>query len=157
MTTAKIKQSHSKKKLLMLAGACGILEVIVIMVSVSLAILYSPGFNLTQNWVSDLTGVGYTYFENVARPVVSSPVTEILARSGFIIGGILGIVFSFGLFYDDDAPSHRLGGGVRVTGSSSVLHIRHISRVVWPHTLRGRLCFVLNGPYRYTPYRGCIQ
>ncbi len=119
MTTAKIEPPRSKKKLLMLAGACGILEVIVIMVSVSLAILYSPGFDLAQNWVSDLTGMGYTYFENVARPVISSPVTEILARSGFIIGGILGIVFSFGLFYDDDTPSHRLGAVFVLLGAAA--------------------------------------
>ena len=104
----------------MLAGACGILTVIVALICISLAISYSPDFSLVQNWVSDLTGMSYSNFESVSRPLVSSPVTEILVRSGFIISGILAIVFSIGLFYDDDAPSHRLGAVFAVVGSGAL-------------------------------------
>jgi hypothetical membrane protein len=104
----------------MLAGASGILAPLVAMVFISIAILYSPGFSLTQNWLADLTGMGHEYVFNVARPLVSSPTTEILTRSGFIIAGILGIVFSLGLFYDDDAPSHRLGAVFVALGSAAL-------------------------------------
>lgn len=104
----------------MLAGACGIATIIVLLISISLAISYSSGFSLTQNWLSDLTGMGYTHFEEVSRPVVSSPITEILSRSGFILTGILGIIFSTGLFYDDDAPSHRLGAAFTVLGAGAL-------------------------------------
>lgn len=80
MTTAKIEPLHSKKKLLILAGVCGILLPIVGWSLMSLAIFYSPGpFSLTQNWLSDLTGMGYESFMNVSRPSVNSPTTEILS------------------------------------------------------------------------------
>lgn len=36
-----------------------------------------------------------------------------------IISGVLGIVFSIGLFYDDDAPSHRLGAVFEVLGTGA--------------------------------------
>jgi hypothetical membrane protein len=120
VASTKIEPSHPKKKLLMLAGVCGIVGVIVSLVFISLAISYSPGFSLTQNWLADLTGMSYASFLNVSRPVVNSPTTEILLRSGFIIGGILSIVFSLGLFYDDDAPSHRLGAVFAVLGSGAL-------------------------------------
>ncbi len=121
MTSTKIKPPHSKKKLLMLAGVCGILTPIVAWSLISLAILYSPGnFDLTQNWLSDLTGMGYASFLNVSRPLVSSPTTEILSRSGLIIAGILAIVFSIGLFNDDGVPSYRLGAVFGVLGSGAL-------------------------------------
>lgn len=117
MTTAKIKPSHSKKKLLLLAGASGILTPLVVWSLLALAIYYSPGrFDLAQNWLNDLSGMGYASFLNVSRPLVSSPTTVVLYRSGHIIGGILGIVFSIGLFYDDGAASHRLGAVFGVLG-----------------------------------------
>ena len=120
MTSAKIEPSHSKKKLSIIAGACGILTPIVVWSLTALAIFYSPGhFDLTQNWLSDLSGMGYASFLSVSRPLVSSPTTEILSRSGFIIGGLLGIAFSIGLFYDDDAPSHRLGAVFAVLGAGA--------------------------------------
>lgn len=116
MTTTKIEPSHPKKKLLLLAGVCGIVSVIASLVFSSLAISHSPSFSLTQNWLSDLTGMSYASFFNVSRPVVNSPTTELLIRSGLIIGGIFGIIFAIGLFYDDDAPSHRLGAVFALLG-----------------------------------------
>jgi len=80
---------------------------------------YSPSFSLTQNWLSDLGGMSYASFFNVSRPVVNSPTTEILMRSQFIITGILTIVFSLGLFFDDDTPSHRLGAVLAILGAGA--------------------------------------
>ncbi len=118
MASTKIESSRLKKKFLRISGACGILAPIVALSLITLAILYSPGpFSLTQNWISDLTGMGYESFLNVSRPLVSSPTTEILSRSGLIIGGILAIVFSIGLFNDGDVPSYRLGAVFGVLGS----------------------------------------
>lgn len=64
---------------------------------------------LTQNWLSILTGTGYASFLNVSRAWVSSPTIEILSRSRLVIAGILGIVFSIGIFNGDGVSSHRLG------------------------------------------------
>jgi hypothetical protein len=121
MTSAKIEPAHSKKKLLLLAGVCGILSPIVAWSLISLAILYSPvNFDFTQNWLADLGGMGYASFLNVSRPIVNSPTTEVLYLSGLIIAGILAIVFSIGLFYDDRAPSHRLGAVLALLGSGAL-------------------------------------
>lgn len=105
----------------MLAGVCGILTPIVAWSLISLAIVSSLGtFSLTQNWLSDLTGTGYASFMNVSRPLVSSPTTEILSRSGLVIAGILGVIFSLGLLYDNDAPSHRAGAVFAVLGTGAL-------------------------------------
>ena len=120
MASTKIEPPHSKKKLLTLAGVCGILTPVVTWSLVSLAIFYSPGpFSLTQNWLSDLTGMGYMSFLNVSRPLASSPTTAILSRSGHIVGGLLGIVFSIGLLHEDSVPSHRLGAVFAVLGAGA--------------------------------------
>lgn len=108
MTSVKMEPTRSK--MLKLAGASGIVAIMALVVSTYLAVLYSPGaFNLTQNWVSDLSGMGYQYFLNVPRPIVNSFTTEVLQRSGWAIGGALIIIFSLGLYYDEDTPSYRLG------------------------------------------------
>ncbi len=104
----------------MIAGVCGILAVIVHWPLMALAILYSSGFDLAQNWLGDLTGLSYEGFLNVSRPLVSSPTTEVLWRSGFIIPGILAIVFAIGLYYDGTTPSHRLGAVFGVLGSGAL-------------------------------------
>jgi len=125
VTTAKIEPSRSKKKLLLISGACGILIPLVVLGFEALAIYYSPGhFDLTQNWLNDLTGLGYASFLNVSRPLVSSPTTEVLYRSGHIIGGILAIVFSIGLYIDlytdNKMPSYSLGAVFGVLGSGAL-------------------------------------
>jgi len=67
MTSTKIEPSRSKKKLLIIAGVCGILAPIVDWSLQALAILNSPGnFDVTQNWLGDLTGLGYASFLNVS-------------------------------------------------------------------------------------------
>ncbi len=99
---------------------CGIVAPIVSLSLFTLAILYSPGhFDLTQNWLGDLTGLSYSSFLNVSRPLVSSPTTLVLSQSGHLIPGILAIVFSIGLYYDDDTPSHRVGVVFAILGSGA--------------------------------------
>jgi hypothetical membrane protein len=132
----------------MLAGACGILTVIVAMVCISLAISLSPEFSLAQNWVSDLTGLGYSNFENVPRPVVNSPVTEILTRSGFIIGGILAIVFSTGfyidLYTDNEMLSYRLGAVFGVLGAGALSAVGIFPEpIAVPHIVASYAFFLL--------------
>ncbi len=108
----------------MIAGVCGILTLFVVFGTTALEIYYSPGhFDFTQNWLGDFTGQSYSSFMNVSRPLVSSPTTEILFRSGHITTGILAIVFSIGLFYDDDTPSHRVGAVFAVLGSGAATAI----------------------------------
>jgi hypothetical protein len=87
----------------------------------ALAIYYSPGhFDFAQNWLADLTGNSYSSFLNVSRPLVSSPTTEVLFHIAHITAGILAIVFSIGLFYDDDTPSHRVGAVFGVLGAGAL-------------------------------------
>ena len=116
--------------------------------------LFASKFSFTQNWVSDLTGMGYSNFENVSRPIVSSPVTEILVRSGLIISGILAIVFSIGLFYDDDAPSHRLGAVFGVVGSGALCASGIFPAPAGVIHLVARYVTVHTGCYRRIPHRG---
>jgi hypothetical membrane protein len=121
VTTAKLEPSHSKKRLLIIAGVCGILCPIVLTILTTFALFYAPvAFSLTQNWPCDLTGMGYMYFWDVSRPVVASSITEILSRSSYIVGGILAIIFSIGLFYDDATPSHRLGAVFALVGAGAI-------------------------------------
>lgn len=125
MTTVKIEPSHSKKRLLIIAGTCGILAPLIVWSLTALAIYYSPGrFDVAQNWLNDLSGMGYTSFMNVSRPLVSSPTTELLYQSGHIIGGILAIIFSIGLYIDhytdDKMPSYGLGAVFGVIGSGAL-------------------------------------
>jgi hypothetical membrane protein len=63
--------------------------------------------------------MGYASFMNVSRPLVSSSTTEILYRSAHVIGGVLGIIFTVGLFYDNDALSHRMGAVFGVLGTAA--------------------------------------
>ena len=117
----KSESTRSKKRILTLAGACGILVPVVLGIMLLLAIRYSPEkFSWTQNWMCDLTGMSYMYFWDVSRPLVSSSVTEVISRSSYIVGGILGIIFSIGLYIDEDAPSHRLGAVFAMLGAGAL-------------------------------------
>jgi hypothetical protein len=118
------KQLRSKKNLLIIAGVCGILGVVVDWGFQALAIYYSPGhFDLAQNWLGDLAGLSYGGFLNVARLLVSSLTTELLFRSGLIIGGILHIAFLIGFYYDGATPSYRLGAVFGVLASGAYVAI----------------------------------
>jgi hypothetical membrane protein len=121
VATKSSETTHSKKRILVLAGACGILAPVILAVMQLLAIQYSPvSFSWTQNWLCDLTGMSYMYFWDVSRPLVSSSLTEILSRSSYIVGGIFSIIFATGLYIDEDAPSHHLGAVFAVLGAGAL-------------------------------------
>ena len=113
-----------KYKRRQVAGVCGILGVIVFLSFVGLAIFYSPGnFSVTQNWISDLGGMGYAAFLNVSRPLVASSTTELLFDSGFAVAGILGIIFSLGLLSDAHSPAYRLGAVCMLVGAAAFVGV----------------------------------
>lgn len=101
--------SFSRRTLLRIAGACGIASVIIATVAESLAIFNAPGFSFTENWLSDLGGLGYAAFLNVPRSSVSSPTTILIGQGGLIVAGLLAIVFALGLLRQADSPACRLG------------------------------------------------
>lgn len=106
------------------AGVCGILAVIVALSFVGLAIFYSPSsFSITQNWISDLGGMGYTAFLNVSRPLVTSSTTALLFDSGFAVAGILGIIFSLGLLSDTHSPAYQLGAVCTLLGAAALVGV----------------------------------
>jgi hypothetical membrane protein len=121
VATTKSESPRSKKRILVLAAVCGILTPVILGVMQLLAIYYAPvSFSWTQNWLCDLTGMGYAYWMNVSRPLVSSSLTEILSRSSYIVGGIFSIIFAIGLYVDEEAPSHRLGAVFAVLGGGAL-------------------------------------
>ncbi|MEE9152300.1 MAG: hypothetical protein V3U20_10790, partial [Thermoplasmata archaeon] len=66
------------------AGICGILSPLIAFTCIGLAILYSPWFSWTDNWLSDLGGFPGE------RPVWSAHgLSSILFNTGLIIAGIL--------------------------------------------------------------------
>ena len=103
------------------AGVCGLLGAIVALSFLVLAIYYSPSsFSITQNWLSDLGGMGYTAFENVSRPSVTSSTTALLFDSGLAAAGILGVIFSLGLLSDAHSPAYRLGAVCTLVGAAAI-------------------------------------
>jgi hypothetical protein len=132
------------------AGVCGLLGAIVALSFVGLAIVYSPGnFSITQNWLSDLGGMGYTAFENVTRPSVTSPTTALLFDSGLAVAGILGIIFSLGLLSDAHSPAYRLGAVCTLLGAAAIAGGWSLARAAWRRTYRCklRLWDILRGSY----------
>lgn len=84
---------NSKKfNLLKAAGICGILAPIIGLSCIGLAILYSPWFSWTDNWLSDLGG-----FPGDEPAWAAHGISSILFNAGLIVAGILGIFFALGL------------------------------------------------------------
>ncbi len=74
------------------AGICGILAPIIGLGCIGLAILYSPWFSWTTNWLSDLGG-----FPGAEPVWAAHGISSILFNAGLIVAGILGIFFAMGL------------------------------------------------------------
>jgi hypothetical membrane protein len=72
--------------LMKIGGLCGIIAPIIALTCIVLAILISPWFSMTDNWLSDLAGPQ-------AVDTASAPIFNI----GLILAGILGIIFSIAL------------------------------------------------------------
>jgi hypothetical membrane protein len=74
------------------AGLCGMLAPLAGLVFVSLAILSSPWFSWTENWISDMGG------SDGERPIWSARGTEsVLLNVGLVVTGTLGTVFALGV------------------------------------------------------------
>jgi len=146
MTSTDIELYSPRKRLLTLAGVCGIASVVVAVIAIMVAVSYSPSFDLTQNWTSDLTGISHEGFLNVARPVVNTATTEIIVRTGWIIAGLLGIVFAMGLYRDNSTPSYRLGAIFAGLGAAAFVGAGLFPEPIYvPHVVATYAVFLL-GP-----------
>ncbi|EMR74486.1 putative membrane protein [Thermoplasmatales archaeon SCGC AB-540-F20] len=76
------KSNPEKNRIMKIAGICGILIPIVVLLCIGLAMSHSPWFRFTKHAFSDLGIEG---------------VSAIFFNSGMILGGILALVFSLGL------------------------------------------------------------
>jgi len=144
MTSTDIEPYRFRKRLLTLAGVCGIASVIIAVTAIMLAVSYAPSFDMTQNWISDLTGTSHAYFLNVSRPIVNTVTTEIIVRTGWIVAGVLAIVFAIGLYYDDSTPSYRLGAIFTGLGAAAFVGIGVFPEpIVVPHLVATYTFFLL--------------
>ncbi len=76
------KSNLEKNRITRIAGICGILIPIVVLLCIGLALSHSPWFRFTEHAFSDLGIEG---------------ISAIFFNSGMILGGILALVFSLGL------------------------------------------------------------
>lgn len=76
------KSNLEKNRIARIAGICGILIPIVVLLCIGLALSHSPWFRFTEHAFSDLGIEG---------------ISAIFFNSGMILGGILALVFSLGL------------------------------------------------------------
>lgn len=75
-----------------LAGICGILAPIVAFSCIGLAVLLSPWFSWTDNWLSDLGG-----FPGDQPIWAAHGISSILFNIGLVTAGVLGIFFALGI------------------------------------------------------------
>jgi len=99
---------------------CGFLFPIVLLLFYMLAISFSPHFDFTENWFSDLGGIipSSTLY---IRPQATTPFVALIYNIGLVISGILGLVFAYGLRKSILVPSGRLGALFFSFGSLSLL------------------------------------
>ncbi|MFZ0010861.1 MAG: DUF998 domain-containing protein [Halobacteriota archaeon] len=144
MTSTDTELYSSRKRLLTLAGVCGIASIVIAVIAIMLAVSYSPSFDLTQNWISDLTGISHEGFLNVSRPVVNTATTEIIVRTGWIIAGVLGIVCATGLYRDNSTPSYRLGAIFAGLGAAAFVGVGLFPEPTYvPHVVASYAVFLL--------------
>jgi hypothetical membrane protein len=67
-----------------IAGFCGIIAPITAFCFIGLAVLLSPWFSWTENWLSDLGGF-------------SGGISSVIFNMGLIIAGFLGVIFTLGI------------------------------------------------------------
>jgi hypothetical membrane protein len=76
--------------LIRIGGLCGLLFPIVTIFFIALAIYFAPWFSWTENWLSELAG------EAGGKPIWSARgIESVLFNAGLIIGGAIGITYSF--------------------------------------------------------------
>jgi len=97
-------QMKRSKLLLRIAGVCGVLSAIFLLIWLPEMITYAPGFSYTQNWISDLGGMGSS---TIARPDVTTPLTELLLTVMLAIVGMLNTVLAIGLLHNASTTLYR--------------------------------------------------
>ncbi len=88
-----------------LAGLCGILTPFIFLISILIAMLYSPWFKWTNNALSDLGAEGISAF---------------FLNNGLIFAGVLGFIFSIGLI---KILSIKIGGYLLAISSLSLIGV----------------------------------
>jgi len=107
------------KLLLRIAGVCGVLSAIFLLIWLPVMISYVPGFSYTQNWISDLGGMGSS---TVARPDVTTPLTVFMLTVMLVGVGTLNTVFAIGLVHNASTTWYRYAAvGVLVASLSTIL------------------------------------
>jgi hypothetical membrane protein len=99
------KSNPEKNRITKVAGICGILIPIVVLMCIGLAMSHSPWFRFTKHAFSDLGVEG---------------ISAIFFNSGMIIGGILVLIFSFGLI---KILTNKTGGYILSLSSFALIGI----------------------------------
>jgi hypothetical membrane protein len=81
----------------LLGGVCGLVGILISIVWIAGGIAVAPNFSITQNWISDLAGMGFT---SVIRPNVTTPTTQLIFGVGIILTGLTSVVFALGVLSD---------------------------------------------------------
>jgi hypothetical membrane protein len=135
-----------KRNFISIAGLCGILTTIIAFAAIFLAVSYSPNFSWTENWLSDLAGVYTAPPTFPDRPDVSTPTTAIIFNSGLLICGLLGFIFSIGLWKSIRIHSGRVGSLIMILASIALFNIGLFPEPTGiPHVIASLTYFIL-GP-----------
>ena len=135
-----------KRNFVSIAGICGIFIPIIAFTSIFLAVSQSPNFNWTENWLSDLAGVYVAPPTFPDRQDVSTPNTAIIFSSGLLICGVLGFIFSIGLWKIIRIHSGRVGSLIMILASIALFNIGLFPEPTGiPHVIASLTYFIL-GP-----------
>jgi hypothetical membrane protein len=106
------------KLLLRIAGVCGVLSGIFLMIWLPVMISFVPRFSYTQNWISDLGGMGSQPY---GRPVVTTPHTVVMLTVMLAVVGTLNAVFAIGLLHNASTTLYRSAGVSALVASLSTI------------------------------------
>jgi hypothetical membrane protein len=81
----------------LLGGVCGLVGILISIAWIAGGIAVAPNFSITQNWISDLAGIGFT---SIIRPDVTTPTTQLIFGVGIFVTGLTSVVFALGLLSD---------------------------------------------------------
>ncbi len=120
------KSNPEKNRITKIAGICGILIPIVVLLCIGLAMSHSPWFRFTKHAFSDLGVEG---------------ISAIFFNSGMILGGILALVFSLGLI---KILKNKTGGYILSLSSLALIGIGIFPETVYTlHFIVSAAFFVL--------------
>ncbi len=126
-----------------IAGACGILAPIIAFGCIGLAILYSPWFSWTENYLSDLGG------SPGDRPIYAAHgIPSILFNCGLVTAGVLGIFLGIGIRKSGllKTPLGSLGILIYLVNACALIGIGVFPESTGdPHTFFSMTFFVLVG------------